>query len=120
MNVFIKKAGRKGLGVFAVRPHWKGECGVLPILVLDVADIADSKRLQELVFEYNYARGQVALALGWATFLNHSYTPNCRYVVKRAEIVITALRDLRGGEELTINYNGGPTDKTPVGFRVLR
>ena len=33
--------------------------------------------------------------------------------------VYTALRDIAPGEEITVNYNGDPSDRSPVGFDVI-
>jgi uncharacterized protein len=49
---------------------------------------------------------QAALALGDASFLNHSRSPNCDYHADRVNrtIVVTTTRLIRRGEELTIDY----------------
>ena len=39
-----------------------------------------------------------------ARFLNHSCAPNCEAVCEEGRIWITALRDIRPGEEVTFNY----------------
>jgi len=31
-----------------------------------------------------------------------------------------ALRNIKPGEEITINYNWDPKDKTPVGFKIVK
>ena len=63
-----------------------------------------------------------AMALGYGSFQNHSYHANVRFQRDFVEqqIVFTAAKDVRRGEELTINYNGDPDDETPVheGFGV--
>jgi hypothetical protein len=50
--------------------------------------------------------GRAAIALGYTSLLNHSYTPNCEFVRHIDELVIDliALRDIGSGEELTIDY----------------
>jgi SET domain-containing protein len=73
--------------------------------------------LANYVFEWG--RGTVALALGFGSIYNHSYSPNARYDdVGRLTKVYTALRDILPGEEITINYNGDENDLSPVGFEV--
>jgi SET domain-containing protein len=32
--------------------------------------------------------------------------------------MFTAIRDIRAGEEITVNYNGSPGSRVRVGFRV--
>ena len=61
----------------------------------------------------------VAVALGFGSLYNHSYSPNARYEDwepnKKRYVAIT---DIAAGEEVTINYNGAAADTTPVGFEV--
>ena len=47
-----------------------------------------------------------ALAMGPISFCNHSPDPNCDFVVDETagEIRLTARRDLKAGEEITIDY----------------
>jgi SET domain-containing protein len=33
--------------------------------------------------------------------------------------LFTAIRNIAAGEEITVNYNGEPGDRTPVGFDVV-
>lgn len=73
-------------------------------------------------FHYCYAWGadmqDAALALGFGSIYNHSYDPAAVYVkhLDTNEVEFVALRDLAAGEEVTINYNGDPTDKQPMWF----
>lgn len=50
--------------------------------------------------------GRSAIALGFTSLLNHSYTPNCEFIRHIDDFVIdlVALRDIQEGEELTIDY----------------
>ena len=62
----------------------------------------------------------LALALGYGSLYNHSYQPNSRYDdVAQTTKVFTALRDIAPGEEITVNYNGDPDDRSSVGFEVI-
>ena len=62
----------------------------------------------------------IALALGYLTFANHSYQPNARYEKRYAtcSIALIALRPIKAGEEITVNYNGDPEDHSPLWFPV--
>ena len=51
-------------------------------------------------------RGRAAIALGYTSLLSHSYEPNCIFVRHIDELLIDvfAKREIRRGEELTIDY----------------
>lgn len=50
--------------------------------------------------------GRCAIALGYTSLLNHSYSPNCEFVrhIDELTIDLIAARDIEPGEELTIDY----------------
>ena len=95
--------GRRGRGVFALRPFSEGEIiEVCPTIVLDDADVDGVAR--NYVF---YARqpGKLLLVLGWAMLYNHSAQPNLFHrSAGRLLIEFVALRDIAVGEELTHDY----------------
>ena len=49
---------------------------------------------------------QYAVAFGEISFCNHSATPNCRFELDRERLCVRlyAARDIKAGEELTIDY----------------
>ncbi len=116
----IRRVRGKGRGVFARRPIEEGEViETCPVLILPASSIEDfSDGLGAYVFEWG--RGRLALALGYGSLYNHSYRPNARYadLADRTKL-FTAIRDIAAGEEITVNYNGEPGDRTPVGFEVV-
>ncbi len=116
----VKQVRGKGRGVFARRPIEEGEViETCPVLVLPAGSIEDfSEGLGAYVFEWG--RGKLALALGYGSLYNHSYQPNARYAdLPDRTKLFTAIRNIAAGEEITVNYNGEPDDKTPVGFEVV-
>jgi len=117
----VKQVPGKGRGVFATVPIPEGsEVERVPVLVMPAEDVLNGTTgalIQQYVFEWG--RDTVALALGFGSMYNHSFTPNARYDdVGRQTKVYTAVRDIQAGEEITINYNGHEDDLTPVGFEV--
>jgi SET domain-containing protein len=52
--------------------------------------------------------------------MNHSYTPNAVYIRRFAERAIEffALREIRAGEEVRVNYTGSPEGRGPLWFPV--
>lgn len=117
----VKRSKGKGRGVFARRPIKEGDViERVPVLVLPDGDENEVDTWQGIAgYCFVWGKGTVALALGYGSLYNHSYRPNARYDdVGRMTKVFTALRDIEPGEEITINYNGDPDDRTPVGFDV--
>lgn len=117
----VKSTKGKGRGVFARRLILKGTVFErVPLLVIPAAEILNcehSKVLPGYIFEY---KKQVALALGYGSLYNHSYSPNARYDDAGRQIKeFSALRDIQPGEEITINYNGAEDIMDPVEFHVL-
>ncbi|WP_435009786.1 SET domain-containing protein [Tundrisphaera lichenicola] len=118
----IKRTKGKGRGVYARRLIRRGEIiERVPVIVMTVEEYA--KGLSETVLKdycFNWSAGKVALALGYGSIYNHSYRPNARYDdVGPLTKQFTALRDIRPGEEISVNYNGEPRSRAKVWFDVV-
>ena len=77
--------------------------------------VAD-KRYAERSLTYLFSFGEdgtVIDGFGTAMFLNHSCEGNCETEEKDGRIVITAIRDIKAGEELTYAYNLHDSDDEP-------
>lgn len=117
--VEVRRTRNKGRGVFARRRIAEGEVfETCPVLVLPARTIEDfSVGVGPYVFLWG--RGTVALALGYGSLYNHSFEPNARYEdVRGPTKLFVAIRDVLAGEEITVNYNGEPGDRSPVWFEV--
>ena len=118
----IKRVRGKGRGVVARRLIRRGEMiERVPVLVLAAEEVRDAEGWSGLAgYCFWWGEGRLALALGYGSLYNHSYRPNARYDDEGGRILaFTAIRDIGPGEEITVNYNGEPEDKTPVGFEVV-
>lgn len=117
----VRETKKRGRGVFATRRIPKGtEFEVVPVLIVKDEEVLheDGEVLEDYVFEWD--DGCCAIALGFGSMYNHSYSPNARYDdFPNKTKAYTALRDIEVDEEITINYNGHEDDQTDVGFRVL-
>jgi len=115
----VKQIKGKGRGVFARRLIHDGEV-IERVPVLPVGEIRTASgptRMSGYCFEWG--RGTVAVALGYGSLYNHSYQPNARYDDESGRAkVFRAIRDIAPGEEIVVNYNGEPGDKTPVWFKI--
>jgi SET domain-containing protein len=97
------KQGRHGRGVFARRDYEPGEIvEVCPTVQVADADITGG--LRDYVFSAVKER-DVVLALGYGMLYNHSADPNLEYDQDDpGTITFLALRPIRRGDELTIDY----------------
>ena len=119
----VKESPGKGRGIFAQRNFKKGEIiETCPVIVLPPEEISSLELTQ--LYNYYFAWGpdskEAAIALGYGSLYNHSYTPNARYEkdFNRNLIKYICIRDIEKDEEITINYNCDPEDKSPVWFDI--
>ncbi len=51
-------------------------------------------------------KGRAAVVLGFTSLINHSNSPNCDFVryIDALALDLVAVRDIRAGEELMIDY----------------
>ena len=120
--VRIAPVDGKGRGVVAVRPIARGD--VLERAHVVVVPAEQSAHLDRTVLEhyvYDWPDDRVAVALGHGSLFNHSFRPNARYRrdLEAHLLIFEALSNIAPGDEITVNYNGDPTDRTPLWFAVV-
>src|SRR5438105_1536299 len=83
---------------------------VAPVIVMSAEErkLLDQTLLHDYIFEWGEKKDQCAMALGLVPVYNHSYESNCEYEMyfKKEVIAVKAVRNIKAGEELFINYNG--------------
>ena len=110
------KLTNAGRGVFAKEKIRSGELiESCPTLVLHGPKDRRNLRKTGLVnyyFLWGLDHDRVAICLGWGSIYNHSFSPNARYekMTNDDRMDFYALCDIETGEEITVNYNGAPTD----------
>jgi uncharacterized protein len=121
-HLYIGETKDKGRGVFT-KKALKAETVLetSPVIVMSATDrkLLDQTLLHDYIFEWQPAGEEMCcMALGWVPIYNHSYDSNCEYFMNYDEqtIYIQTVRDIKAGEELTINYNGNWDDKAKVWF----
>jgi uncharacterized protein len=64
-------------------------------------------------YVYQYSPRSLVIALGNGSLYNHSDEPNAEFYFnrKRKQLIIRALRSIRPGEEVSIDYGYSPQDK---------
>jgi uncharacterized protein len=115
----------QGLGIFARVPIKKDEvievCPVIEIPEEELSDLVKTKLL-----EYYFAWGEDfksgVLVLGYGSLYNHTYSPNAKYIkeLENSQVKFIALKEIKADEEILVNYNGHPEDKTKLWFEARR
>jgi SET domain-containing protein len=115
-DVSVAPSPGRGRGVFARRPFARNEViEVCPVIALSERD---ADRLNETgLYDYYFGWGedgkQAAIALGFGSLYNHSFTPNAEHRKDAADntMSIVAVREITAGEEIFIRYQTGMEDE---------
>jgi SET domain-containing protein len=122
-NAVLRFTRGRGRAVFARRTIAKGEViERAPVIVLPRKEWAIAKKtvLENYAFDWGENDELAVIALGYVSIYNHSYSPNAKLEQLPEEMMmeVTALRAIRPGEEVTINYNGDPRSRARLWFTV--
>jgi SET domain-containing protein len=112
---------RRGRGMFAVRKFLKGELiERAPVVVIDEKKWPNAAKtiLSDYAFDWGEKDEHAAIAMGYISIYNHSYSPNAQLEQMLDELMmeIIAIKDIEAGEEITINYNGDPDNQDSLWF----
>ncbi len=121
MKVTVRESPARGRGVFALVPLYAGELiEECPVIIFDVDSRAliDRTELYGYYFYWGPDGERGAVALGFGSLYNHSFTPNASFErrLDSASIVFCALRPIAVEEEITFNYKSDPRFDTPLWF----
>jgi SET domain-containing protein len=120
-DLFIDSSNGRGRGVFTNRAL-KADTVIemSPVIVMSAADrlLLDKTLLHDYIFEWGKMKDQCCMALGLVSMYNHSYKSNCEYIMdyETETIAVQTVRNIKKGEELTINYNGDWNDPAKLWF----
>jgi SET domain-containing protein len=93
---------------------------IAPVIVMSAEDRIhiDKTLLHDYIFEWGEGGKDCCMALGYVPLYNHSYRSNCEYEMHFSQqlIVVRAVRSIKEGEELFINYNGDWNNDERVWF----
>lgn len=124
-SLYIAETKNKGRGVFTDKPIEAGSIvEIAPVIVLNIKDtqLVHETALFNYTFLWGKNKRKAAVALGYGSIYNHSYSPNCLYETYYDDQVMhfITIRDIEAGEELTINYNHDPENQTPLWFNTKK
>jgi len=117
-NLIVKKTKNKiGLGVFASKDFDMGDVvETLPVIKIPISEFKLMKDTVLKLYFFEYDKNYNCICLGYGSLYNHSYTPNARYLYdfKNETVIIKAIKHIKSGEEIFINYNYYPNSKTEL------
>jgi SET domain-containing protein len=126
VSLEIRTTPNKGRGVFAVRRILAGEL-IERAPVIRVPSQQWKHVEKSVFFDYLFAwedatGDETALALGYGSIYNHSYSPCAFYVKDYAGLTVDfiALNQIEPGDEITINYNCDPNNQDPLWFEISK
>jgi SET domain-containing protein len=114
-------AEKLGRSMFACRKFLKGELiERAPVVVIDEKKWPNAAKtiLSDYAFDWGEKDEHAAIALGYISIYNHSYSPNAQLEQMLDELMmeIIAIKDIEPGEEIKINYNGEPESQDALWF----
>ena len=121
--LFINRAESKGKGVFTNENIAADKIiEESPVIVMSAEDRVnlDKTLLHDYIFAWGEKKEKCCVALGFVSMYNHNYQSNCEYFMDFEEetIQVKTVKNIKAGEELTINYNGDWNDKKKIWFEV--
>ncbi len=120
-GLYFAPSALGGRGVFCAEDISKGSiielCPIIRIPASEV-DIIHQTELHDYYFVWGEKNDEAAIALGFGSLYNHSYTPNAEFVLcfDTETINIYAIEHISAGVEITFNYHGQPNSKDPLWF----
>ena len=121
MKIQIRNSDIHGIGVFCIEDILKDE--IIETCHLIILNEKDTKTIDD-TFLYNYyfswMNNGSAICLGNGSIYNHSTKPNSEYIKDFDNSIIRfiALKDIKVGEEILVNYNGIPDSDKKVWFEI--
>jgi SET domain-containing protein len=120
-GVSVKGAKKMGRGVYTQQAIEAGTViEIAPVVVMTAEEriLLDKTLLHDYIFEWGEKADRCCMALGLVPIYNHSYEANCEYEMffGKEVIAIKAMRDIKAGEQLFVNYNGDWDNKEKVWF----
>ncbi len=87
-----------------------------PIILIDKKEEPHLKQTTLWRYYYEWNNTRHCIVLGYASLINHSYKPNAIYSFdyKNKNLIFKAIKNIKSGEEILVNYNQDPDSKAPL------
>ena len=121
MKIKVATSSIHKRGVFSLVEICQGdiieEC---PVVVINPQErlLIEKTILDHYCYQWGDDEKSCAVALGYGSLYNHSYSPNAVYEKNFLDglLVIRAIKPIKAGSEIFINYNMNPDDKSELWF----
>ena len=119
--LYIDSSKDKGRGVFTNKKIDSGTIvEISPVIVMtnEERKLLDQTILHDYIFVWGENKDQCCMALGYIPVYNHSYNSNCEYFMEfeKGTMYVKTVKEIKSGEELTVNYNGNFNNRKKVWF----
>lgn len=120
-GLYVAPIGEKGRGVFTAVDLKKGDiieiCQVIE-LPPEELPIIHKTTLHDYYFLWGENHDHCVISLGFGSLYNHSDHSNASFLMDLVNdtLDIFAVKDIKVGEEITINYHGNPDDPGALWF----
>jgi len=124
-DIYIAPSDLGGRGVFAAEDIAKGDfIEICPAIILTKKErkTINDTLLHDYYFQWGKRQKKAAIVLGYGSIYNHSYQPNAVYLRNQeaGTLDIICRKAIKAGDEITVNYNGDPKDKSKLWFKATQ
>jgi len=114
----VRRTSKKGRGVFALKDFKTGDIiESCPVINVNTKERKHCEKtiLNFYIYPWRSTRSG-SIVLGYGSIYNHSFDPNADWKqnFKTECMVYRAIKPIKKGEEILVNYNGEPDDKTAI------
>jgi len=123
-GLYVSEVVNKGKSVFCSSDIEEGDlievCQTIIIPSMEVP-VLHRTVLHDYYFSWGEDMKDAAIALGFGSIYNHAVDSNADFILdfEHNTIDIVAIKDIKSGEEITLNYHGENGDDTPLWFKIL-
>lgn len=122
-SIYFAETQTKGRGVFAAHNIPAGQLiEICPVVVLQGSEkeFLQESELYNYYFIWGESDESFAIALGFGSVYNHSYSPNAFYEAdyQKNILIFRSLVDIEQDAEILVNYNQDPTNQDELWFDV--
>jgi len=123
-TIAVKSTNKKGRGVFALKNFKKGDIVErCPIIYLSLKERQHCEKtiLANYMYPWRSTKSG-SVVLGYGSIYNHSFDSNATWQqdFKTEEMVYRAVKPIKSGEEITVNYNGASDDTDPIDWFTVK